>query len=79
MLSRWIGKLSKSSGKQARRTTARQGRFGRKLFLEILEDRTVLSPLLLTVNSLGDAGTGTGTTGDLRYCITLANQNNNTK
>jgi hypothetical protein len=34
--------------------------------------------MTLTVNSLGDSGTGSGTTGDLRYCITLANQNNNT-
>ncbi|HEY7424884.1 MAG TPA: hypothetical protein VH682_11700 [Gemmataceae bacterium] len=78
MFARWLGKLTKSSGKQARRPMARQGRFGRKLFLEVLEDRTVLSPLLLTVDSLSDAGTGSGMTGDLRYCIRLANQNNNT-
>src|SRR5262249_32240759 len=77
MLSRWFGKLTKSSSKHTRRPTTRQGRFGRKLFLEVLEDRTALSPLLLTVNSLGDTGTGTGTTGDLRYCINLANQNFN--
>jgi hypothetical protein len=46
--------------------------------LEALEDRWVPSALTLTVNSLGDSGTGTGTTGDLRYCINLANQNHNT-
>jgi hypothetical protein len=39
--------------------------------LSRLEDRTLLS--MFTVNSLGDTGTGSGTTGDLRYCITQAN------
>jgi hypothetical protein len=38
--------------------------------LEILEDRTLLSTY--TVNSLADTGTGSGLTGDLRYCITHA-------
>jgi hypothetical protein len=38
--------------------------------IEALEDRTLLSTF--TVNSLGDTGTGTGTSGDLRYCITQA-------
>jgi hypothetical protein len=38
--------------------------------LEALEDRTLLSTW--TVNSLGDSGTGTGHSGDLRYCITQA-------
>jgi hypothetical protein len=46
--------------------------------LEALEGRWQPSALTLTVNSLGDSGTGTGTTGDLRYCINLANQNHNT-
>jgi hypothetical protein len=32
-----------------------------------------VSCLTYTVNSLGDTGTGTGATGDLRYCITQAN------
>jgi hypothetical protein len=41
--------------------------------LEILEDRTLLSNY--TVNSLGDAGTGTGNSGDLRFCINQANSN----
>jgi hypothetical protein len=46
--------------------------------LEALEGRWQPSALTLTVNSPGDSGTGTGTTGDLRYCINLANQNHNT-
>ncbi len=37
---------------------------------ELLEPRVLLSTF--TVNSLGDTGAGTGTTGDLRYCITQA-------
>jgi CSLREA domain-containing protein len=41
--------------------------------LEILEDRTLLSTY--KVNALGDAGTGTGNSGDLRYCINQANSN----
>jgi hypothetical protein len=39
--------------------------------LEVLEDRTVPSAYLVT--SLGDAGTGSGSSGDLRYCLTQAN------
>src|SRR5262249_736265 len=38
---------------------------------ESLEPRVVLSTF--TVNSTGDSGTGSGNTGDLRYCITQAN------
>src|SRR5262245_58184634 len=41
------------------------------LSLEVLEDR--LAPATFLVNSLGDTGAGTGTAGDLRYCITQAN------
>ena len=39
--------------------------------LEALEGRVVLSTF--TVNSLTDTGTGSGLTGDLRYCINQAN------
>jgi hypothetical protein len=39
--------------------------------LDLLEDRRLLSTF--TVNSTGDAGTGSGLVGDLRYCITQAN------
>jgi hypothetical protein len=42
-----------------------------RLMLQPLEDRAV--PTVYTVNALTDTGTGTGTTGDLRYCITQAN------
>ena len=41
-----------------------------RLVLEALEDRWV--PSTFTVNSIGDTGTGTGVTGDLRYCLTQA-------
>jgi hypothetical protein len=51
-----------SHGQRARRFVPR---------LEGLEDRTV--PTTFTVNSLGDAGAGTGLTGDLRYCVNAAN------
>src|SRR5579871_433947 len=36
-----------------------------------LEDR--LTPNSYTVNATTDTGSGSGTTGDLRYCITQAN------
>jgi autotransporter-associated beta strand protein len=41
--------------------------------LTCLEDRTV--PTTFTVTGTGDAGTGSGTSGDLRYCIAQANAN----
>ena len=41
------------------------------LALESLEGRTLLSTY--TVDSLGDTGTGSGSSGDLRYAITQAN------
>jgi hypothetical protein len=44
--------------------------------LEILEDRTLLSTY--TVDALTDTGTGSGMTGDLRYCITKATSGNDT-
>ena len=40
--------------------------------LEILEDRALLSAF--SVVSAGDAGTGSGLSGDIRYCVTQANQ-----
>ena len=42
--------------------------------LEVLEGRVV--PATFTVNSLGDAGSGSNDSGDLRYCINQANANN---
>jgi predicted outer membrane repeat protein len=49
----------------------------RLLLLEGLEDRTVLSPTIYTVNTWGDSPSDphTATTGDLRYCIQRANAN----
>src|SRR5262245_29284231 len=55
----------------ARRPTGHHHRGRRPWRVETLEDRTLLSTF--TVNSLGDTGTGTGTSGDLRFCITQAN------
>ncbi len=46
----------------------------RRLTLEPLECRSLLSLTTWTVNSLGDAGTGSGTSGDLRYVITQADK-----
>jgi hypothetical protein len=44
----------------------------RRLLVEPLEERALLSTWI--VNSLGDSGTGSGSSGDLRYCLTQANQ-----
>jgi hypothetical protein len=44
--------------------------------LEILEDRTLLSTY--TVDALTDTGTGSGHTGDLRYCLTHATSGSDT-
>src|SRR5579871_4568178 len=48
----------------------------RPIWLEFLEDRA--TPTTFTVTDLGDTGTGdagvgSGTSGDLRYCIAQAN------
>ena len=40
--------------------------------LEPVERRTLLSGMTYTVNSIADAGTGSGLSGDLRYAITQA-------
>jgi hypothetical protein len=50
-----------------------QHRLRRRPVLEVLEGRVVLSTF--TVNSLGDAGSGSNDAGDLRYCINQANAN----
>jgi len=46
----------------------------RRLTLEPLEGRALLSLTTWTVNSLGDAGAGSGNSGDLRYVITQADK-----
>jgi hypothetical protein len=38
----------------------------------VLEDRTVFSANTYLVNLVGDAGSGSGTSGDIRYCINQA-------
>src|SRR5262245_24115255 len=57
-----------------RRDRARRRTGHRVGGLEHLEDRALLSGLY-TVNSLGDVGSGSGQSGDLRYCITQADRN----
>jgi hypothetical protein len=42
--------------------------------LEVLEDRAL--PSTYTVTDLGDAGSGSGLQGDLRYAVNMANSNN---
>ena len=42
-----------------------------RLFVRELENRIV--PATFTVTNISDAGTGSGMSGDLRYCITQAN------
>src|SRR5690242_12228983 len=59
-------------------------RRGRRLWsAEALEDRRLLAATVYTVdlttdNGPASTGTGSGTTGDLRYCIDQANANQNT-
>ena len=55
----------------------RGGRHRHAAVLEQLEDRTVLSPTVYTVTSTGDSSGDphTSTSGDLRYCVGLANLN----
>jgi hypothetical protein len=68
---KWWNRVSARKG-----AANKQYRF-RKFFLEALEDRTLLSPQVFTVNITTDAGIGTGNTGDIRYCINQANLSGN--
>src|SRR5262245_63393503 len=56
----------------SRRRPARQ-RPRARLAVEVLEDRTL--PSTFVVDRLTDTGAGSGLTGDLRYCITNAVDN----
>jgi hypothetical protein len=77
-----IGNRQRGSEKKSR--TARHGRHARSRrgkpvwLLEGLEDRILLAATTYTVNAITDTGAGSGTTGDLLYCITKANANPNT-
>ena len=53
---------------------AHNHRLRRRPALEALESRVLLSTF--TVKSIADTGSGSNDTGDLRYCITQANANN---
>ncbi len=68
-----------NTGSRSHRQSQRARR-GRRLWVpEGLEDRVMLSasPTIYTVNATTDTGTGTGSTGDLLYCIEQANANPN--
>ena len=66
---RWWSATTRSLSRFA---PARRPHARRRLSLECLEDRALLSTF--TVNSLGDTGTGSGLSGDLRYVITQVDQ-----
>ena len=61
---------ARRAGPWPSRPRHRRSRHG--LMVEPLEERALLSTF--TVNDLGDTGAGSGLTGDLRYCITQANE-----
>jgi hypothetical protein len=43
-----------------------------------MEDRVLLAATVYTVNAITDTGAGSGTAGDLLYCVNQANSNSNT-
>ncbi len=70
LLDSWLARSSRSPVSRIRRMPNVRPR------LEILEDRTLLSTY--TVNALTDTGTGSGLSGDLRYCLTNATSGSDT-
>jgi Putative Ig domain len=78
MVLSWIRNVV--SSRRSRAASPRKPQY-HKCYLELLEDRTLLAPMLFTVNRPGDAGFGDDGTmnvgqtgGDIRYIITQANQ-----
>ena len=61
---------------RSRSVSPRRGK--NRFMLEILERRELLTTTW-TVNSIADTGTGSGSSGDLRYCITQVNKNSGTQ
>ena len=64
-------------GLLSRRCRARVHRVSPRLrpAVERVEHRTLLSGNLYTVTNTGDTGSGSGSIGDLRYCVNAANAN----
>ncbi len=70
------GLLSARTPRHARQASSQ--RRSRWLWaLEGLEDRVLLAATIYTVDAITDTGAGSGTTGDLLYCIDQANANPN--
>ena len=69
--------LSAPKSRHARQASSPRRRH-RLWALEGLEDRVLLAATLYTVDAITDTGAGSGTTGDLLYCIDQANANSNT-
>ncbi len=59
------------------RKPSSQRRSHRLWALEGLEDRLLLAATIYTVDAITDTGAGSGTSGDLLYCIDQANGNSN--
>ncbi len=70
------GLFSASSPRHAPKRSSLRGR--RLWVVEGLENRVLLAATVYTVNATTDTGAGSGTTGDLLYCIDQANANSNT-
>jgi predicted outer membrane repeat protein len=75
MTRQWLSALKVTS--PAPRQGYRKRRRARMNFIEVLEDRVVLSPTIYTVDSTGQDTSGTGLSGTLPYVVGLANSNTN--
>ncbi len=70
------GLFSSRTPRHTRKPSSLRGR--RLWVVEGLENRVMLAATVYTVNATTDTGAGSGTTGDLLYCIDQANANPNT-